>query len=87
MTEDKVMQTIQKTKPTTATEVDYIDNCTNKLVADVITPALTHIINLSISTTTFPTIYKWSKVTPLLKKATLDPILPASYRPVNQLVG
>ena len=26
-------------------------------------------------------------MTPLLQKATLDPILPASYRPVNQLVG
>jgi hypothetical protein len=87
MTEDQVLKVIRKIKPTTATGVDYIDNCTIKLVADAITPALTHIINLSISTATFPTIFKWSKVTPLLKKSTLDPILPGSYRPVNQLVG
>ena len=87
MTENQVLKTIQSIKPTTATGVDYIDNKTLKLVAREITPALTQIINLSISTNTFPSLYKWSKVTPLLKKNALDPILPASYRPVNQLVG
>ena len=87
MTEEAVLRTIGKIKPTPATGVDYIDNRTIKLVAREITPALTHIINLSIATSTFPAIYKWSKVTPLLKKSTLDPILPSSYRPVNQLVG
>ena len=87
VTEEEVTVIIHKTKPTTATGVDFIDNNTIKLVADLITPALTHIINMSISTATFPTTYKWSKVTPLMKKSTLDPILPASYRPVNQLVG
>ena len=59
------MKVIKKIKPTTATGVDYIDNCTIKLVADIITPALTHIVDLSIFTATFPTIYKWAKVTPL----------------------
>ena len=44
VTKDKVMQTIQKIKPTTATEIDFIDNHTIQLVADLITPALTHII-------------------------------------------
>ena len=87
VTEDEVMKVIKKIKPTTATGVDYINNCTIKLVADIITPALNHIVNLSISTATFPTIYKWDNVTPLLKKASLNPIIPASYRPVNQLVG
>ena len=87
MTEDQVLRTIQSIKPTTATGVDFIDNKTLKLVANEITPALTRITNLSISTNTFPTLYKWSKVTPPLKKGSLDPILPASYRPVNQLVG
>ena len=87
ITEDEVLKVIKSIKPTTATGVDFIDNQTLKLVACEITPALTHIINLSISTSTFPTIYKWSKVTPLLKKSSLDPILPSSYRPVNQLVS
>ena len=87
VTEKVVLMTIMKIGPTTATGVDNIDNQTIKLVAREITPALTHIINLSISTSTFPAIYKWSKVTPLLKNSSLDSILPASYRPVNQLVG
>ena len=87
VSEEEVAKTIKAIRPTTATGVDFIVNCTIKLVATEITPALTKIINLSISTSTFPTIYKWSKVTPLMKKSTLDPILPSSYRPVNQLVG
>ena len=85
--EEEVLKTINAIRPTIATGIDFIDNHTLKLVATEITPALTRIINLSISTSTFPTIYKWSKVTPLLKKSSLDPILPSSYRPVNQLVG
>ena len=56
VTEDKVRQTIQNIKPTTTTGVHFIENRTIKLVADVITPALTHIINLFISTATFPTM-------------------------------
>ena len=85
MTEEEVLKTILSLRSTTASGV--IDNCTLKLVAREITAALTHIINLSISTSTFPAAYKLSKVTPLLKKNSMDPILPASYRPVNQLVG
>ena len=82
-----MLKTIKSIRPTTASGVDFIDNRTLKLVAEEITPALIHIINLSISTNSFPSVYKWSKVTPLLKKNTLDPILPSSYRPVNQLVS
>ena len=62
ITEEQVFRTIQSIKPTTATEVDYIDNRTIKLIATDITPALTHITNLSITTNTFPALYKWSKV-------------------------
>ena len=76
VTEELVLKTIKSIRPTTASGVDFIDNCTLKLVAEEITPAVTHIINLSISTNSFPSVYKWSKVTPLLKKNTLDPILP-----------
>ena len=87
VSEEEVFNVFKAIRPTTATGVDFIDNRTLKLVATEITPALTHIINLSISSSTFPAIYKWSKVTPLLKKNSLDPILPSSYRPVNQLCG
>ena len=75
-------------KNSPSTGVDYIDTKTIKLVADIITPALTHIINLSIQTSTFPAIWNWAKVIviiPLLKAENADSILPKSYRPVALL--
>ena len=44
---------------------------------------LTHIINLSISKSTFPSIWKHAKVVPLLKKD--DPLHAKNYRPVASL--
>uniref|UniRef100_A0A8C5WG66 Reverse transcriptase domain-containing protein n=1 Tax=Leptobrachium leishanense TaxID=445787 RepID=A0A8C5WG66_9ANUR len=46
-----------------------------------LTPALTHIFNLSLSTGSF----KHALVTPLLKKPSLDPNSPSNYRPVSLL--
>ena len=56
-----------------------------KLVKIEITPALTHIINLSIQTSTFPTLWKHAKVIPLLKPGSEDQLMPKSYRPVALL--
>ena len=85
VTQEQVLKIIQSLKTSSATGVDYIDTRTLKLVAEMITPALTHIINLSIETSVFPTSWKWAKVIPLLKSAQLDPILPKSYRPIALL--
>ena len=85
VTEEQVLKILMSLKNSSATGVDYIDTRTVKLVAVLITPALTHIINLSISTSTYPTIWKWAKVIPLLKAALLDTLLPKSYRPVALL--
>ena len=48
-----------------------------------ILPAITHVINLSISQGTFPTMWKHAKIVPLLKKG--DPLLAKNYRPVALL--
>ena len=48
-----------------------------------ILPAVTHIVNLSIAQSEFPSIWKLSKVVPLLKKG--DPLAPQNYRPVALL--
>ena len=50
-----------------STGLDCIDTNTIKLVIDEILPALTHVVNLSLSTQEFPAIYKQSKIIPLLK--------------------
>ena len=81
----QVLKVIKGMKNSSATGIDYIDTRTVKLVADHLAPVLTHIINLSIETATFPNIWKWAKVVPLLKSGTCDKILPKSYRPVALL--
>ncbi len=48
-------------------------------------PALTHIINTSLLTGIFPTAFKQARVTPLLKKPTLNTFLLENYRPVSLL--
>ena len=80
---DEVLKIIQGLKNSKACGVDFIDTATIKLVAMDILPAITHIINLSISQCTFPTIWKHAKVVPLLKKG--DPLLAKNYRPVALL--
>ena len=85
VTVSNVVKTINSLKNSSATGVDFIDTRTVKLAANLIAPMLTHIINLSISTGTFPTRWKYAKVVPLLKAQTADPLLPKSYRPVALL--
>ena len=83
--EKDVLKVIKNLKNSSATGVDFIDTRTVKLAAQQITPALTHIINLSMSTSTFPDMWKYAKVIPLLKSLTADALLPKSYRPVALL--
>ena len=83
--EDQVLKIIKGLKNSSATGVDYIDTRTVKLIAEIIAPVLTYIINLSIQSSTFPAIWKWAKVIPLLKSMSSDAILPKSYRPVALL--
>ena len=83
--EEDVLKVILGLKNSSATGVDFIDTRTVKLAAKQIAPALTHIINLSISTSTFPSLWKFAKVVPLLKSLTADKLMPKNYRPVALL--
>ena len=74
---------IKGLKNSKSTGTDYLDTATIKLVAKDILPAVTHIVNLSLTQSTFPSIWKHSKVIPLLKKD--DPLNPKNYRPVALL--
>ena len=60
--------------------LDNIDTFAIKLIKSEIVPALTHVINLSISTQEFPQVWKRSKIIPLHKKE--DLLNPKNYRPV-----
>ena len=83
VTPDEVLDIIKALKNSKSTGVDNLDTWTIKLVAEDILPAITHILNLSISQSKFPTMWKQAKVVPLLKKG--DPLIPKNYRPVALL--
>ena len=80
---DEVLKIINNLKNSKSTGTDNIDTRIIKMVATDILPALTHIINLSIAQSVFPTMWKHAKVVPLLKKG--DPLTPKNYRPVALL--
>ena len=77
---DEVGKIISGLKNTTSFGLDQIDTYIIKLAKPIITPALTHIVNLSLSTQKFPTSWKKSKIIPLHKKE--DLLNPKNYRPV-----
>lgn len=82
----KDMEMMIKTmRPSSASGVDWIDSNCIKLAVAELSPALTHITNLSIKQGVFPTIYKASKVVPLKKATDLSDVDCNSYRPVNLL--
>ena len=77
---DQVNKIISSLISSSAFGLDQIDTSIIKLIKAEILPAVTHVINLSISKRKFPTAWKKSKVVPLHKKE--DPLNPKNYRPV-----
>ena len=65
---EQVLGIIKALKNSKSTGLDNLDTYIVKLVTPIILPALTHVINLSIRDGVFPSIWKKSKVVPLLKK-------------------
>ncbi len=70
--------------PTTC-PLDPIPSHLLHAISPSLLPALTHIINTSLLTGIFPTAFKQARVTPLLKKPTLNTSLIENYRTVSIL--
>ena len=79
----EVSKIISCLKNSKSTGMDYIDTWVVKLVATDILPAITHVVNLSITEADFPLPWKIAKIVPLLKKG--DQLLAKNYRPVALL--
>ena len=77
---DEVSEVIGKLSNSTSFGLDMIDTFTIKLIKLEILPALTHIINLSISHRTFPTTLEKSENYTITQKE--DLLNPKNYRPV-----
>ena len=85
VTQDKVIKEILGLRGSKATGVDFINVQSLKIIAKEIAPCLTHIINISIASNSFPSSYKYAKVVPLLKSPEKSPLECSSYRPVSLL--
>uniref|UniRef100_A0A8C5LTX0 Reverse transcriptase domain-containing protein n=1 Tax=Leptobrachium leishanense TaxID=445787 RepID=A0A8C5LTX0_9ANUR len=83
-TEEEVKSLLSSSHLTTC-PLDPIPSHLIPPLSSSLTPALTHIFNLSLSTGSFPSAFKHALVTPLLKKPSLDPNSPSNYRPVSLL--
>ncbi len=84
LTEAEVSKLLLSSHPTTC-PLDPIPSHLLQAISPTLLPALTHIINTSLHTGIFPTAFKQARVTPLLKKPTLNTSRLENYRPVSLL--
>ncbi len=83
LSETEVSKLILSSHPTTC-PLDPIPSHLLQAISPAV-PALTHIVNTSLHTGIFPSAFKQARITPLLKKPTLNPTLLGNYRPVSLL--
>ena len=79
---DKIMGNLKNSK---SSGLDNIDTYILKLIRPYIVPTVTHIVNTSITTLTFPEVFKEAKVVPLYKGKNSSATDPKSYRPIALL--
>lgn len=84
LSENEVTKLLTCSRPTTC-PLDPIPTSLLQAVSPTVIQAVTHVINASLTAGIFPSSFKVARVTPLLKKPTLDPTQVANYRPVSLL--
>jgi hypothetical protein len=81
----KEVQHIVFSSPNKQCSLDAIPTFLLKSCFDILGPLITDIINLSLSSGTFPSCFTHAVVHPLLKKASLSPEDLNNYRPISNL--
>ena len=71
--------------PNKQSDSDPIPTWLLKQCSSVLTPVITNIVNLSLSSGNFHPTLKESTITPILKKPTLDKEELSTYRPISNL--
>ncbi|KAK4328717.1 hypothetical protein Pmani_000912 [Petrolisthes manimaculis] len=84
MTEESVRELVQSMK-TKSCDLDPIPTSLLKLCLDDVILSLTCLINQSLTSGEFPTVFKQAILRPLLKKAGLDINDLSNYRPVSNI--
>ena len=83
-TTDEIVRLINSS-PNKQCDLDPIPTNLLKKCLSVLAPTITNIVNASLATGSFPSAFKKSTVTPLLKKPSLDPDNLSNYRPISNL--
>ena len=83
VTVKKVTKVIKNLKSSKSLSVDELDSYSLKISADIVGPAVHHIVTLSIMQSKFSDPCKYAKVLPLHKKE--DVLVSKNYRPVSIL--
>ena len=82
--EDEVRKCIMNSA-TKSCSLDVIPTWLLKKSLGVLLSPITRIVNLSLSQSMMPTVFKEAVITPILKKSSLDPENLKNYRPVSNL--
>ena len=77
---------ISRESPSKQCSLDPLLTWLLKDCVTILGPYITNIINISLSTGVFPKPWKDALISPLLKKAYLDEVAPANFRPVSNLL-
>ena len=83
-TEEEVFNIISKSKASTC-ELDPLPTTLLKECLESALPVIIQLVNLSLLTAKFPTVFKHALVWPLLKKQNLDCETLNNFRPVSNL--
>lgn len=82
ITENEVYECLLKLDINKGAGVDNLDTKSIKYIADIISPCLKTLFNLSIKHSVYPSTFKIAKCVPIYKGNDLDPLLPVNYRPI-----
>ena len=86
-TDREVYELILKLDSSKGPGIDNMDIKSLKSVANIISPHLSSLFNLSITNGIYPQCFKIAKCVPVFKGSPLDPSLPVNYRPVSILTA
>jgi hypothetical protein len=85
VTVEEVQEILRLPASAKSSPVDIIPSKLLQLCPALFSHLITTLANKSFTQATFPTAFKHSQVTPLLKKPHLDPAIPSNYRPISNL--
>ena len=83
---DNEVRKLISSLPNKTSPLDLMPTNVLKLCADILSPFIARMANLSFQTGIFPTSFRIAQVTPILKKQGLSADDPATFRPISNFL-